>query len=207
MKVLFCFSILLLLLLLYYFHHYHQRYYYYYYLHKAILNLDNIWYKRFKSLLIASLVNHLVCISAPRECVTHLSFLSALSGVSSKHSRDQMTYSCHSFPRKCKKWKNDDKEKGGKIDGRGGTELLWSSQQSWRRKNEFTRDNSFRFKKPNESAIICLSGSHKRMRIVAKHTCIRICQTSLALVICGRIYGHYLLHIIQNDTAMTIYNF
>lgn len=44
------------------------------------------------------------------------------------------------------------------------------------------------------------------MRIVAKHTCIRICQTSLALVICGRIYGHYLLHITQNDTAVIIYN-
>ena len=35
-----------------------------------------------------------------------------------------MTYSGHSFPRKWKKWKNDDKEKGGKIDGRGGTESL-----------------------------------------------------------------------------------
>ena len=42
------------------------------------------------------------------------------------------------------------KKKGRKIDGRGGTELLSSSQQSQKRKNEVTRDNRFCFKKANE---------------------------------------------------------
>ena len=42
------------------------------------------------------------------------------------------------------------KKKGRKIDGRGGTELLSSSQEGQKRTNEVTRDNRFSFKKANE---------------------------------------------------------
>ena len=42
------------------------------------------------------------------------------------------------------------KKKGRKIDGRGGTELLSSSQEGQKRTNEVTRGNRFSFKKANE---------------------------------------------------------